>query len=61
MYKRMLEIHFFEEKVFDLYAQNLVPGTIHLYLGEEAVAVGVCSLLKKDDSSRVHIGDMDTA
>jgi len=49
MYKQMLEIRFFEEKVFDLYAQNLVPGTIHLYLGEEAVAVGVCSLLKKDD------------
>jgi len=49
MYKRMLEIRFFEEKVFDLYAQNLVPGTIHLYLGEEAVAVGVCSVLKKDD------------
>ena len=49
MYKRMLEIRFFEEKVFDLYAQNLVPGTIHLYLGEEAVAVGVCSILKKDD------------
>jgi pyruvate dehydrogenase E1 component alpha subunit len=49
MYKRMLEIRFFEEKVFDLYAQNLVPGTIHLYLGEEAVAVGVCSVLRKDD------------
>ncbi len=49
MYKRMLEIRFFEEKVFDLYAQNLVPGTIHLYLGEEAVAVGVCSTLRKDD------------
>jgi pyruvate dehydrogenase E1 component alpha subunit len=45
----MLEIRFFEEKVFDLYAQNLVPGTIHLYLGEEAVAVGVCSALRKDD------------
>jgi pyruvate dehydrogenase E1 component alpha subunit len=49
MYKQMLEIRFFEEKVFDLYSQNLVPGTIHLYLGEEAVAVGVCSLLRKDD------------
>jgi len=45
----MLEIRFFEEKVFDLYAQNLVPGTIHLYLGEEAVAVGVCTTLRKDD------------
>jgi pyruvate dehydrogenase E1 component alpha subunit len=49
MYKQMLEIRLFEEKVFDLYAQNLVPGTIHLYLGEEAVAVGVCSALNKDD------------
>jgi pyruvate dehydrogenase E1 component alpha subunit len=49
MFKRMLEIRFFEEKVFDLYAQNLVPGTIHLYLGEEAVAVGVCTALNKND------------
>jgi pyruvate dehydrogenase E1 component alpha subunit len=45
----MLSIRFFEEKVFELYAQNLVPGTIHLYLGEEAVAVGACSTLRKDD------------
>jgi TPP-dependent pyruvate/acetoin dehydrogenase alpha subunit len=43
MLKKMLEIRYFEEKVFDLYGQNLVPGTIHLYAGEEAVAVGVCS------------------
>jgi len=45
----MLEIRFFEEKVFELYGQNLVPGTIHLYAGEEAVAVGVCANLRKDD------------
>jgi pyruvate dehydrogenase E1 component alpha subunit len=49
MYRRMLEIRCFEEKVFELYGQNLVPGTIHLYAGEEAVAVGVCSALRKDD------------
>ncbi len=49
MLRKMLEIRFFEEKVFQLYAQNLVPGTIHLYAGEEAVAVGVCSNLRKDD------------
>jgi pyruvate dehydrogenase E1 component alpha subunit len=49
MFRKMLEIRFFEEKVFDLYAQNLVPGTIHLYTGEEAVAVGVCSNLRKND------------
>ena len=46
MLQRMLEIRLFEEKVFDLYGQNLVPGTIHLYVGEEAVAVGVCSNLR---------------
>jgi len=45
----MLKIRTFEEKVFDLYAQNLVPGTIHLYLGEEAIAVGICTALNKDD------------
>ncbi len=49
LYRKMLEIRFFEEKVFELYAQNLVPGTIHLYAGEEAVAVGVCSNLREDD------------
>ncbi|NWF87815.1 pyruvate dehydrogenase (acetyl-transferring) E1 component subunit alpha [Candidatus Bathyarchaeota archaeon] len=49
MFGKMIEIRFFEEKVFELYAQNLVPGTIHLYLGEEAVAVGVCTALNKDD------------
>ncbi|MEM2118380.1 MAG: pyruvate dehydrogenase (acetyl-transferring) E1 component subunit alpha [Candidatus Bathyarchaeia archaeon] len=49
MLRKMLEIRLFEEKVFELYAQNLVPGTIHLYAGEEAVAVGVCSNLHKDD------------
>lgn len=49
MLQKMSEIRFFEEKVFDLYGQNLVPGTIHLYAGEEAVAVGVCAALRKDD------------
>ena len=49
MYKKMVEIRLFEEKVFELYGQNLVPGTIHLYAGEEAVAVGVCSTLSRTD------------
>jgi pyruvate dehydrogenase E1 component alpha subunit len=49
MYRKMLEIRFFEEKVYELYGQNLVPGTIHLYAGEEAVAVGVCANLRDDD------------
>ncbi len=49
IYHKMLEIRLFEEKVFELYGQNLVPGTIHLYAGEEAVAVGVCANLRRDD------------
>jgi len=49
MYRRMLEIRYFEEKVFELYGQNLVPGTIHLYTGQEAVAVGVCANLRNED------------
>jgi len=49
MYQSMLQIRYFEEKVFELYGQNLVPGTIHLYAGEEAVAVGVCANLRRDD------------
>jgi len=49
MYRKMMEIRRFEEKVFELYGQNLVPGTIHLYAGQEAVAVGVCTNLRKDD------------
>jgi pyruvate dehydrogenase E1 component alpha subunit len=49
MYRKMLTIRFFEEKVSELYGRNLVPGTIHLYAGEEAVAVGVCANLRRDD------------
>jgi len=49
MYKKLLEIRRFEEKVWDLFGRNLVPGTLHLYLGEEAVAVGVCANLNVDD------------
>jgi len=49
MYRKMLEIRHFEEKVYELYGQNLVPGTIHLYVGQEAVAVGVCANLRRDD------------
>lgn len=49
LYRKMLEIRLFEEKVYELYGQNLVPGTIHLYAGQEAVAVGVCENLRKDD------------
>jgi TPP-dependent pyruvate/acetoin dehydrogenase alpha subunit len=47
--RKMLEIRFFEEKIVDEYARGHVPGLAHLYIGEEAVAVGVCANLKDDD------------
>jgi pyruvate dehydrogenase E1 component alpha subunit len=49
MYKKMLEIRKFEEKAIEFFTQNLIRGSMHLYIGEEAVAVGVCSALNKDD------------
>jgi len=49
LYQRMLLIRKFEEKVSQLFAEGEIPGFVHLYLGEEAIAVGVCSNLRKDD------------
>jgi pyruvate dehydrogenase E1 component alpha subunit len=49
MYRRMLMIRFFEEHVNDLYTRALMPGLAHLYVGEEAVAVGVCEALTPED------------
>ena len=45
----MLRIRYFEERVVDLYARGLVPGLAHLYIGEEAIASGVCAGLRDDD------------
>src|SRR5512146_3091 len=49
MYRQMLRIRLFEEQVNDLYMTARMPGLAHLYSGEEAVAVGVCSALRRDD------------
>ena len=49
MYRRMLMIRSFEEHVNDLYTRALMPGLAHLYIGEEAVAVGICEALRPDD------------
>lgn len=49
MYRMMLKIRRFEEKSSELWAQGFLPGLVHLYIGEEAVAVGACSNLRKDD------------
>jgi pyruvate dehydrogenase E1 component alpha subunit len=49
MYRKMVTIRLFEEQVNDLYTRALMPGLAHLYIGEEAVAVGVCEALNTDD------------
>jgi pyruvate dehydrogenase E1 component alpha subunit len=50
LYRRMLEIRFFEDEVQRLFLQNLVRGSTHLYQGQEAVAVGACSALREGDT-----------
>lgn len=49
MYRQMVSIRAFEEQVNELYTRALMPGLAHLYIGEEAVAVGICEALRKDD------------
>jgi TPP-dependent pyruvate/acetoin dehydrogenase alpha subunit len=49
MYRRMQMIRLFEEQVNELYTRALMPGLAHLYVGEEAVAVGICEALRHDD------------
>ena len=48
-YRQMVAIRLFEERVNDLYTRALMPGLAHLYIGEEAIAVGVCEALRQDD------------
>jgi len=49
MYERMLKIRHFEDRVRVLFAAGEMPGFVHLYLGQEAVAVGACAALNDDD------------
>jgi pyruvate dehydrogenase E1 component alpha subunit len=49
MYEQMRTIRSFEDRVSDLFAEGKIPGFVHLYAGEEAIAVGVCSQLTDDD------------
>ncbi len=48
-YEQMAKIREFEEKANELYMKALMPGLTHLYSGQEAVAVGVCEALRRDD------------
>lgn len=49
LYRRMMRIRVFEEKVQELHKLGRLPGFVHVYSGEEAVAVGACSVLRHTD------------
>ena len=49
LYRCMLEIREFEMKAREIFRSGKMPGFIHLYIGEEAVAAGVCAQLNTDD------------
>lgn len=49
MYRRMLDIRVFEEKIRYLFLEGKMPGTVHQYIGQEACAVGVCWALEEND------------
>lgn len=48
--RKMLLIRRFEEKCAELYTQQKIRGFLHLCIGEEAVAVGVLSVLREEDA-----------
>jgi len=49
MYTTMVRIRQFEDRVYLLFLGGEMPGTIHLYQGQEAVAAGICANLKRED------------
>jgi len=49
LYKQLVLLRRFEERVYFQYMQGEIPGTLHQYHGQEAVAVGVCDHLSKTD------------
>ncbi|MGE3273429.1 MAG: thiamine pyrophosphate-dependent dehydrogenase E1 component subunit alpha [Chloroflexota bacterium] len=50
MFRSMAEIRAFEYRAYELFREGVMRGTTHAYVGEEAIAVGVCSALRQDDT-----------
>jgi pyruvate dehydrogenase E1 component alpha subunit len=50
MFRSMAEIRAFETRAYELYREGVMRGTTHAYVGEEAIAVGVCSALRQHDT-----------
>src|SRR5450759_2963301 len=57
LYRQMLLIRRFEEKAAEEYTLGKIGGFLHLYVGEEAVAVGAVSAMKPDDDLLTHYRD----
>ena len=49
LYRSMVELRRFEQRAYDLFMQNLVKGTSHLSLGQEAIAAGFGEAMRTDD------------
>src|SRR5262252_7352436 len=49
LYRTMILIREFELKAREVFRTGRMPGFIHVYVGEEAVAAGVCAQLRRDD------------
>ena len=49
LYRQMLLIRRFEERAQQIYVEGKIGGFLHLYIGQEAIACGIMSLLRKDD------------
>ncbi len=49
MLRLMQTIRRFEERASDDYLAGVIYGVVHCYIGEEAIAVGVCAALNADD------------
>ncbi|REJ13738.1 MAG: pyruvate dehydrogenase (acetyl-transferring) E1 component subunit alpha [Bacillaceae bacterium] len=57
IFQKMHEIRQFEDKVHEIFSKGVLPGFVHLYAGEEAVAVGICAHLDdKDYITSTHRG-----
>ncbi len=50
LYRQMLTIRLAEEQIARSYQAGLIPGACHTYVGEEAIAAGVCAHLRTDDT-----------
>src|SRR5579859_4172475 len=49
LFRKQLEIRLFEKRAYDLFLQNLVKGTSHLSLGQEAIAAGFAVAMRRED------------